>query len=490
MDFHTAKIGKWTIQIDKNLDDAKIKEILPLQIDAAFFNENAEPVPASEFARVYKCHAMVNGKQCCYYAKQFLDRSILDRAKHIFRNSRAKRFFQASLMLQRDNFATPKLVGVGEYRSFGICRKSFVITEEIKHSKSLYQAVNQCNDIKRLAEQLGNTIGRMHQNGISHGDLRAGNILVAEQNGKFNFFFLDNERTRKFTKLPYRLRIKNLVQLNMPINSIISNIDKLRFFKEYLKLNLLSIKNHKILLNDIIEKTREKLAGSKKVITMKTKNYNCYIDRAFFGDIKNQMGLNDFIDSLNRLIEDGQMIKTDRKTCVSVAKTGSSAIVIKRYNNIGFAYSIRQTLFQTRALKSWQFAHILLKIDIPTPRPLVCVEIKKNGLISQSYIITEFFNGENLHQYIVNHNPDDEHWQAIVLKIKTIIDKMGQSRITHGDLKHSNILLKQQAIAITDLDAMKIHKFPLFYKIKRTKDLQSFNNRLSLRKLKYYTKVY
>jgi tRNA A-37 threonylcarbamoyl transferase component Bud32 len=56
-------------------------------------------------------------------------------------------------------------------------------------------------------------VGRMHAQNIFHGDLRFGNILVKQENEKFIFFLLDNERTKKFKKLPHRLRLKNLVQI-------------------------------------------------------------------------------------------------------------------------------------------------------------------------------------------------------------------------------------------------------------------------------------
>jgi hypothetical protein len=76
----------------------------------------------------------------------------------------------------------------------------------------------------------------MHAKGIFHGDLRLGNVLVVREGQKWRFFFIDNERTKKFYLLPNRLRLKNLVQINM-FRSGITNTDRMRFFKAYINVN-------------------------------------------------------------------------------------------------------------------------------------------------------------------------------------------------------------------------------------------------------------
>jgi tRNA A-37 threonylcarbamoyl transferase component Bud32 len=59
-------------------------------------------------------------------------------------------------------------------------------------------------------------------------------------------------------------------------------------------------------------------------------------------------------------------------------------------------------------------------------------------------------------------------------QVKNMLDKIGKYRITHGDLKHTNILITDNGPMITDLDGMKVHKWNWTYKISRAKDLQRF----------------
>jgi RIO-like serine/threonine protein kinase len=50
-------------------------------------------------------------------------------------------------------------------------------------------------------------------------------------------------------------------------------------------------------------------------------------------------------------------------------------------------------------------------------------------------------------------------------------------RITHGDLKHTNILITDNGPILTDLDGMNVHKWTWTYRIRQAKDLKDFLNR-------------
>jgi predicted unusual protein kinase regulating ubiquinone biosynthesis (AarF/ABC1/UbiB family) len=103
----------------------------------------------------------------------------------------------------------------------------------------------------------------MHAAGIFHGDLRLGNVLVQKNEGQWRFFFIDNERTKKFYRLPSRLRLKNLVQINM-FRYDIGNTDRLRFFKAYLKENPSTVRKRNKWGKKVITKTNLRLERKNK----------------------------------------------------------------------------------------------------------------------------------------------------------------------------------------------------------------------------------
>jgi predicted unusual protein kinase regulating ubiquinone biosynthesis (AarF/ABC1/UbiB family) len=102
----------------------------------------------------------------------------------------------------------------------------------------------------------------MHALGIFHGDLRWGNILVDNSGSKrIRFAFIDNERTKHFSWLPNRYRLKNLVQLNMVQAGLnVSNADRMRFFKSYLAHNQNLIPQREKWIRRILEKTAWRFA--------------------------------------------------------------------------------------------------------------------------------------------------------------------------------------------------------------------------------------
>ncbi|HIJ71266.1 MAG TPA: hypothetical protein HPP87_07880 [Planctomycetes bacterium] len=265
--FEKIRVGGWTVLVSSDFGKASESLFPPFgQTDGVRgpFGE----VPASDFARVFKCSVVFRGWCHRLYVKQFLFRSTWDFLKHIFRASRAKRAFFGSLMLAEQGFFAAETVALGE-RGFGpLCTSSFLITRELVGAEDLYCCFDGKNkDIvckspgakRRFIRALGETIGRMHRSGIFHGDLRAGNVFAKSSNGTWRFFFLDNERTGRFGVLPSRLRLKNLVQLNMLQSEAVSLTDRMRFFKAYLAQNSDVRNRWKELARRTVIKTRRRL---------------------------------------------------------------------------------------------------------------------------------------------------------------------------------------------------------------------------------------
>lgn len=204
----------------------------------------AVTVPSSKFARVLKLVVKFNNVEETIYFKQYLYRSFFDFIKHCFRSSRADRAFGAAAMLDKNGFSTPAVVAIG--KNYSRQADKFLITLEVNNTESIRKFISESlaalskeklKDRRCLICEFGRTVGRMHAAGIYHGDLRLGNVLVKKEGGSWQFFFLDNERTRKLWHLSLRLRLKNLVQINMFRAAAINNADRMRFFKSYLKEN-------------------------------------------------------------------------------------------------------------------------------------------------------------------------------------------------------------------------------------------------------------
>ena len=258
-----------TLFINKEFRNAELEQALTTGVKKLQESYEYTPVPSSDVSRVYKFTASLDDKERCFYFKQYLYRSVPDFIKHLVRSSRARRAFQATLMLKKNGFEAPAIVAMGECKFSFLERENFLLTVEVENAKQIHPFITDrleaftkehLKDLRELIRTFGHTVGRLHAAGIFHGDLRLGNVLVRREKEGWHIFFIDNERTRKSRRLPARLRLKNLVQANMLISDCITKTDRMRFFKAYLSLNPVIQNRRAVWAKKVVVKTSHRLS--------------------------------------------------------------------------------------------------------------------------------------------------------------------------------------------------------------------------------------
>ncbi len=196
-----------------------------------------------------------------YVRKIFYHRKFSDRIKDLIRGTRAARSLEGDLLLRKFRFAAPKCLLIGKKG-----RVSFAVSEfvedapDLRHlikDKFVFPLDKEKVELKRqIAKAAGRATGKLHALGIVHGDLRVGNILVGrDDSGGIQLWFLDNERTFRYKKLPEKLRVNNLVQINMFMSETIAKTDRMRFYVRYLKENPGLSSRKRSLAARVVEKT-------------------------------------------------------------------------------------------------------------------------------------------------------------------------------------------------------------------------------------------
>jgi tRNA A-37 threonylcarbamoyl transferase component Bud32 len=173
-----------------------------------------------------------------YYVKVFLPRGRLELLKRLVIGSRAQRATRAADTLAQAGFHTPAVVASGDRGS-----ASWLITEAVAGvGLGIYADVFLRGPLSpaRLAwkrsilRAFGDLVGRLHRQGIIHGDLRLNNVLIDVHSPVPVFYLIDNERNRRFKNRPPRkLIVKNLVQASLLYPVFGSRADRLRFFQAY-----------------------------------------------------------------------------------------------------------------------------------------------------------------------------------------------------------------------------------------------------------------
>lgn len=271
--FDKIRGGNYTLYIHRNFRNDTFEQTLLADERQLHKRYHPAPVPSSKFTKVYKFSVGFSDVEKVIYFKEYFCRSAWDFIKHLFRSSRAKRSLKATLMLQKNGFDVPIVVAMGECKAGFFKRGNFLATLEAENTKRLHKYIPDSEDNltgeplqekRRLIRAFGQTIGRMHAKGIFHGDLRLGNILARQEKNRWRFFFLDNERTRKFYRLPARLRLKNLVQVNMFPPAAMSSTDRMRFFREYWAQNEKAKTKKAELIEKVLKKTHQRLSKKEK----------------------------------------------------------------------------------------------------------------------------------------------------------------------------------------------------------------------------------
>ena len=190
-----------------------------------------ERVHSSLYARV-----AFNEQQQLYY-KEFLPRSPAEALKALFRGSRARRARVNGDTLLWAGIDAPvnilwgKLPGGKEYL-FTAAAPGQGVTQWLRVTLADSSQEN-LRQRRQLLHALGTFIGRVHATGFIHGDLRPGNVLASQQDGRFHFTLLDNERLVKKVPPPGRMLLRNLMQLNMLSHADVSLTDRMRFFSAW-----------------------------------------------------------------------------------------------------------------------------------------------------------------------------------------------------------------------------------------------------------------
>ncbi len=368
------------------------------------------PLPSSQRSHIHKFNISIDGNSRNVYVKEYLFKSILHFIKCIFfSGTPAKKAFRAEAMLAQNGFDVAKVVAMGEYRKGILKTKNFLASLEIENAIPLLRHIlkikeitntQQLADWRKFIYDFGKVIGKMHSKGIFHGDLRLGNILVRQDDNNWRFFFIDNERTRKFGLLPVTLRIKNLVQLNMGPLGIISRTDRMRFFKAYLAENPMSNTFAKIIAKAALRKTskrlnpknriRSRLGGAFKTnyryLRIKTNDLSASFLRSFCKASEPA----DFLTKIDNLKEKGQVLKDNKNFLTCLLKWNGNDVIIHHYKHRGLILSILHTLGKSPAKQGWLDGIRQSMLNTSAPQPLAFIERHKSGLVWESYIVSQF----------------------------------------------------------------------------------------------------
>jgi len=154
-------------------------------------------------------------------------------------------------------------------------------------------------------------------------------------------------------------------------------------------------------------------------------------------------------------ISSGEVFKDGGTTTVARIVVKGRALLIKRYNLKSLRHALGRLWRPSRAWHSWREAHRLLFFDIPTPRPLALIEERCGPLRRRAWLICEYCPGPNLLRHL---SPDSAPPADEGKAIRELFAALCRHRISHGDLKATNLLWDGERVLLIDLDGVVQHR--------------------------------
>jgi tRNA A-37 threonylcarbamoyl transferase component Bud32 len=402
----------------------------------------------------------------------------------------AKIFFsrQAKLHMQRDlrgakalaaaKIPTPALLHTDSTKDKAMHILIFERIENAESLESFWQRNKALPESETLLQALTIELATQHVLGLQQDDLHLKNFLVAAD----KIYTLDGANIRTHEgPLSKKQSLENLAlffsQLGIHTNKL-----QQRLFTTYVAARSWLLKKSDLrFLKKTLHQWNAKrwLAYSRKIFRSSTqfakvKKFSLFAlyDRAYSSTTFQQ-----FLDKPDAVFTAAttRILKAGRTSTVAEVTLGQHKLVVKRYNIKDFWHGLGLLFKPSRARLSWRLAHQLQFVGLPTAKPVAFIEKRFLGLRRQAYFVMEYIEGSRADAFFETHAPDSKQSTTLAKRIITLFFNLARLRLSHGDLKITNILLTPHLEPVLiDLDGMREHRSALSLWHRFSKDLQRF----------------
>lgn len=359
--------------------------------------------------------------------------------------------------IARAGLPTPGLIAAAPLAAGGHA----IVTEFLAGSETLFQVwqrithpapgSDECREVLEPAFAL---LGRMHAKGITHEDLHLGNFL---KHGN-EVYVIDGDTVRQRSASPLDPeQARNNLALLIAQLPMAWDLALEPLLAAYARGN----PSLGAMLPDL-------LPGIERARSRRLADYlgkirrNCSlfrIDKRFDRYVALLRASETELDALlkdpDRGTEEGDRLKSGGTCTVARVRGPTRALVIKRYNLKNLGHALSRFWRPSRAWHSWVEGNRLRLLGIPTPAPLAVVEERWGPLRGRAWLITDYCAGPNLAEHLA---PDREPPPLESKAIGSLFETLFRARISHGDLKASNLLWSEGELYLVDLDAMRQHR--------------------------------
>lgn len=361
---------------------------------------------------------------------------------------------------------------------FGSGKESYYLSEAVGSGVSILK------DPKKLGEEfyidiLAKTIKKIHNAGLFHKDLHAGNLLWDGE----SFFLTDLHRARIVGSLSLSQRLWNLSQLFHSLKFIFGEKDQSKFMEVYFERDPFYLQKKAELLQKI-----SSLMNRLQKRHWQSRTKRCLKESNEFS-IQKERGINFYhrrdlpLDRLKKVIKEHlylvkerplALVKNSSEIVVSILNVSGQKVCVKQFRNPYFFDRFKEHFRRSKGLKAWVAGNGLRARGIPSIKPLAFVE-KWNWMgLRESFFLMEVpEKDQELDRYILKGFRDFKEKRQFIKTFAQWLSLLNQMDLYHQDMKACNLMVSEDG-ETWDFHFLDLEDVELSEKVHEAKVFKNF----------------
>jgi tRNA A-37 threonylcarbamoyl transferase component Bud32 len=383
-----------------------------------------------------------------FFFKRDRTKGWFEAMKYLILPSKArKEWFLAHQLLKR-KINVPKPMGWMEKIQRGFVKESYYFSEAVGSGVSLIEESASLGERFPL-HPLAKTVKRMHEAGVFHKDLHAGNFLWDGE----SLCLIDLHSAKILRTLSLNRRLWNLSLLFHSLRSVWGEKDWSLFMSAYFEGD----PSYAQTREERLQKVQAGMGRLQKR-QWRSRTKRCLKESTDF-TVQRLKGLHYFhrrhypLERIDRALKEhlallkenpSGLAKYSPKINVSILKDEGGMICVKQFRNLRF-WDIFKSRFRTsKGLKAWVGGNGLRARGIPSLNPLALVE-KRDwlGLRESFFLMEALENGQELDRYIFEGLKDFRKRRHFIQIFSQWLSRFHQTGLYHRDMKTCNLLISE-----------------------------------------------
>ena len=418
-------------------------------------------------------------EQVTFYVKHNLTPDRITWMRQLIRRSKARREYDSALEVAARGVPTAVPLAWAQQRGLFSAGESLLVTLSLDDTQPLnlfvhhvlpaMTPVRQARVRQRLAEALGRLLARMHQAGIRHNDLHAGNLLLRlDADDTPHLFLIDLNDVHFGPALTWRQSFDNLVILNHWFVTQAGRADRMRFLVSYLRERPMPLGVSQDVRDPLVRwwaRRLEQATWQSLQRLWRRRDRRCLVDNRYYRRLDAEHATGHAVTDLDADLTatlladpDAPFRRTDtvvlkRSTTTTIVEfTGrvngrATRLVYKRLAVKKASTPLSSLVRMPPALRSWQQGQGFRERGLPTARPLLVLHRRRHGLFFEGYLLSEKIeHAQHLHDGLdsLRHLTAAERRRLLRGRINLVaqaVRELHDRQLSHRDLKANNILL-------------------------------------------------